>query len=159
MVCASIVDLVFDYVKITDGGNVGSSIIKIIRIFRIVRTLKLVKSMEGLQKLVTTIIFSLPSLLNVSGLLFLVYFLFSVLSVFLFKSITYKLNQVTNPLTNQQIIGIQYDIGFENFLQAFLTLFRISTGEDWYRIMFDVTRNEQFGCVENDSCGSCSFFI
>lgn len=29
---------------------------------------------------------------------------------------------------------------------SFLTLFRMSTGEDWDKIMFDMTRNKSYGC-------------
>lgn len=28
------------------------------------------------------------------------------------------------------------------------------TGEDWYRIMFDTTREPSDGCIPNVSCGS-----
>ena len=141
------------------AGGIGPSLIKILRIFRIVRALKLVKSMEGLQKLVQTIIFSLPSLLNVSALLFLVYFLFSILSVFLFQDIRYRVNGPKNMLTNFQAIGVQWQVGFGNFLDAFLTLFRMSTGEDWYKIMFDTTRDDDFGCTPGDSCGICNLIL
>jgi hypothetical protein len=43
--------------------------------------------MHGLQKLIETLVFALPSLMNVGALLLLVFFIYSVLGVFLFKDI------------------------------------------------------------------------
>ena len=31
----------------------------------------------------------------------------------------------------------------------------MSTGEDWYKIMFDTTRSSSLSCIPGDSCGSC----
>jgi len=66
------------------------------------------------------------------------------------------------PLTlmDNQVLGQQFQVGFKNFETSFVTLFRISTGEDWYKIMFDTTRESysdqgqfmQYDC--KTSCGS-----
>lgn len=66
------------------------SLIKVFRIFRITRILKLIKSVEGLKRLVNTIVFSLPSMINVSQLIFLTYYIFSILASFLYRDITFK---------------------------------------------------------------------
>jgi hypothetical protein len=81
--------------------------------------------MRGLQKLIKTLIYSLPSLLNIGALLFLVFFIYSVLGVFLFKSV------------NSGDTVTKYN-NFHNFGMAMITLFRASTGENWYVIMFDM---------------------
>ncbi|MFN9909090.1 MAG: ion transporter [bacterium] len=47
------------------------------------------KNLQGLQRLIAVIVFSLPALINVTSLLFLIYFIFSVLGCFIFKSITF----------------------------------------------------------------------
>lgn len=52
-----------------------------------------------------------------------------------------------------QVVGIQRYVNFKNFLNSFVTLFRISTGEDWHLIMFDMTRTKKDGCMDNVSCG------
>lgn len=46
-----------------------------------------------------------------------------------------------------QVIGNQPFVDFANFLRSFIVLFRMSTGEDWYKIMFDCVRNN------NNICG------
>jgi hypothetical protein len=55
----------------------------------------------------------------------LVYFIYAVLGVFLFKSVTtgLRINEYNN---------------FMNFGYAMLLLFRSSTGEDWYLVMWDL---------------------
>ena len=86
--------------------------------------------MRGLQKLIETLLYSLPSLINISALLMLVFFIYSVLGVFLFKS-------VTNGL-----LVTKYN-NFSNFGVAMLTLFRCSTGENWNLIMFDMMQGSR----------------
>ena len=48
--------------------------------------------MESLNKTIETLTFSLPSLINVGALLLLVFFIFSVLGVFMFKKVTFGVN-------------------------------------------------------------------
>ena len=43
-------------------------------------------------------------------------------------------------------------------MRQHVTLFRISTGENWHRIMFDTTRDKSYNCIEGDSCGSSNYF-
>ena len=64
--------------------------IRIFRVLRVSRLIKLVKNLEGLKRLIATFKFSIPSLINVTALLFLVYFIFAVLGCFLFGNITFK---------------------------------------------------------------------
>ena len=100
-------------------------LIKIIRILRIMRVVKLVKKFRGMISLLQSLIYSLPSVLNIGALLFLALFIFSVLGCFLFKNIT------TGVIINE-------NNNFNNFLNALLILFRCLTGEDWPTIMFDL---------------------
>ena len=74
----------------------------------------------------------MPSLINVTSLLFLVYFIFSVLGCFLFRDIDFldKHGLIYNNLRNTvilypyQVIGVQSYVGFSNFVNAFMTLYR-----------------------------------
>lgn len=72
-----------------------------------------------------------------------------------FFYLTFRLPYILNPL---QVLGVQSYVGFDNFLESFLTLFRQSTGEDWHKIMFDTTRDSSFNCTST-SCGNCKFII
>lgn len=110
-------------------GNVTltSQIIRIVRVVRIVRVLKVVKFLASLEEILNVISYSLPAILNVMSLLMLIYFIYSVLGVFAFNNVTegLRINEYFN---------------FVNFHSAMVTLYRISTGEDWYLIMYDCAR-------------------
>ena len=82
-----------------------------------------------------------------SALLFLFFYFFAILSVSLFQGIKYEINNEDNILTNQQSLGILFGIGFKNFQEAFITLFSIATGENCYKIMYDTTRDKNYGCI------------
>lgn len=84
--------------------------------------------------MIDTAIYALPAVLNVSALLFLVFFIASVLAVFLFRDIT-----------DGKIVTSENN--FSNFHNAFILLFRSSTGEDWYKLMFDVSRNNRWNIL------------
>ena len=60
------------------------------------------KKFESFNKIIRTLMFSFPALFNVLMLLLLIYFIYSILGVFMFKN---------------------NDIGFDNFGAAFLELF------------------------------------
>jgi hypothetical protein len=124
--------------------RIGPQLIRIVRVLRVSRLLKLVKSMQGLQKLIETLVFALPSLMNVGALLLLVFFIYSVLGVFLFKDIK-KGNAIDN-----------YN-NFFNFGNAMLTLFRCSTGENWQVFMFDCGKTTR--CTDGVDCGTRIIFF
>jgi Ion transport protein len=105
--------------------RVGPQLIRIVRVLRVTRLLKLVKSMRGLQKLLQSLYYSLPALMNIGALLFLCFFIFSILAVFLFSG---------TPLVDQ----LNVFNNFDNFGLSLLTLYRCSTGENWEWIMYDV---------------------
>lgn len=67
--------------------SAGPKLIRVFRVLRVTRLFRLVKSLHSLKKLIDTAIFSLPALFNVSALMFLLYFIFSVLGVFLFSNL------------------------------------------------------------------------
>lgn len=69
--------------------------------------------------------------MNVFSLLMLIYFIYSILGVFLFNGI--EQGKVISKYTN-----------FDNFDSAMITLFRISTGEDWNMVMFDCINHTNY---------------
>lgn len=102
--------------------NLGS-IAYIIRIFRLGRVIKLVKKAKNLKKVIDTLIFALPALINLGGLLALFLFMFSIFGVSLFGDI-YLDDDLIHSKAN-----------FMSFNVAFLTLFRAATGEAWNAVM------------------------
>lgn len=126
VVLSSIIDILMSTIgtSLFSFLRVGPQLARVLRVMRVSRLLKLVKSLKGIQKLLETLSIALPALMNVGALLMLVYFIFSVLGVFLFKDIT--TGTVIDDLNN-----------FSNFTYAMFILFRCSTGESWWSIMFD----------------------
>ena len=126
--------------------RIGPQIIRVIRVLRVTRLLKLVRSLKGIQKILWVLYLSMPAILNLLALLFLVFFIFSVLAVFLFQNVT-----------RGDIIDPDY-VNFSNFGNALLTLFRCSTGEDWYKVMNDTWKPTL--CSDGtQNCGQRNFSL
>jgi hypothetical protein len=104
----------------------AASALRIFRVLKLSRLTRLIRSLKNLRALVHTLLVSLPSLVNIGALLFLVYFVFAVMGVKLFGEIN------TDDAACMTEIA-----GFKTFGIAMLTLFRITTGDDWACIMLD----------------------
>jgi uncharacterized membrane protein len=81
--------------------------------------------------------------MNVLVLLMLIYFIFAVLAVFIFKNY---------PVDDPENYQNEY-YNFNTFHNAFLTLFVLSTGENWPGFMY------QYGKSGLDKLVSQAFFI
>lgn len=104
--------------------RVGPQIMRVFRVLRVTRILKLIKKLNGLQKLIETLIVALPSILNLGGLYVLVFFIYAILGVFFFQDI--GKGKAFDEYNN-----------FNNVFFAFVLLFRMVTGENWWMFMFD----------------------
>ena len=123
--------------------RVGPQLARVLRILRVSRLFRLLGKAKDLQALIQTITFSMPSLMNVFALLMLVFFIFSVLGVFLFSGVKSGEN-------------IDEYMNFWNFGMAMIINLRCSTGEDWNRVVYDLNKTED--CIPGETCGS-SFAI
>ena len=119
---STIVDLIVTNILDIQSLSIYPQLARLLRLLRITRLFKLMKSkqFESFNKIIKTLIFSFPALFNVLLLLILIYFIFSILGVFIFKS---------------------DKIGFDNFGVTFIELFRYSTGEDWHVGMYKFAEN------------------
>lgn len=120
-------------------------IIQVIRIFRIARLFRLLRFLKGLNKIFMALFMSLPKLMNVLLILFLLLILYSILGVSLFS--TTKLGETLNVHAN-----------FQNFLLAFITLFRASTGEAWNEIMHELAMTEVELYKQGEWCSPVELF-
>ena len=128
---------IFDFLMSQFGNGVfkffksGSQLARVVKVLRVTRLLKLVKALEGLQKILETLLITLPSIMNIGALLLIVFFIYSLLGVTLFGEVSS--GDVIDEWTN-----------FQNFGNALLILFRCSTGEDWYKVMGDLSRKTSY---------------
>jgi hypothetical protein len=97
-------------------------VITILRSFRILRLLRLIKRGNSLRLIFNTFVITLHSLANIGGLLLLFIFMYSILGMIVFGTV--KRNGLMN-----------FYINFENFYNAFMTLFIVATGDSWNSIM------------------------
>ena len=119
------------------GSNIGSQA-TLLRTFRVGRLLKLANSAKQLKMIFSTLIVTIPSLVNVGFLLFLMIFLYSIIGINLFGTI--KINGLLDEHAN-----------FQSFGMALLTLIRITTFESWNGIMHATMRTNSlmFDCINN----------
>jgi len=112
----------------------------IIRSFRIGRIFRLVQKAKHLKVIFTTFLITIPSLANVGGLLFLLIYIYSILGVFLFAKV--KQQDTLNRHAN-----------FSSFWTAFITLIRMSTGENWNDLMVECSKQKGllFDCMPDPS--------
>ena len=117
------------------------------RVLRIARVLKLLKTAKGVRRLLETVAHALPQVGNLGLLFLLLFFIFAALGVELFGTIGESLFFLIificvlvcdedNPCE-----GLGRHASFANFGIAWLTLFRVSTGDNWNGIMKVFTFN------------------
>lgn len=108
---------VFDFVivavcLIPASGGFGP----VLRLFRLLRVLRLLSAVPKLQLLVNALLKSLPSMLYVTVLLLLLFYVYAVAGVMFFAK--------NDP------------VHFGNIFEALLSLFRVVTLEDWTDVMY-----------------------
>ena len=128
LVVTSIIEMSLDLSGVGEESGGLISVIRVLRIFRVFRMLRLIRNLAPLRKMASVLLVSLPAILNVGAVLMLIYFMFGVLGVSFFADV---------PQTGD---GITRHANFQNLGFAMITLFRISTGEDWHLIMHDCMR-------------------
>ncbi|RXN32551.1 voltage-dependent T-type calcium channel subunit alpha-1I-like protein [Labeo rohita] len=164
IVLLSVMGITLEEIEINASLPINPTIIRIMRVLRIARVLKLLKMATGMRALLDTVVQALPQVnththkqISVSaqqfspkvvgnlGLLFiLLFFIYAALGVELFGELVCN---VEYPCE-----GMSRHATFENFGMAFLTLFQVSTGDNWNGIMKDTLRECPPG--DNYSCNA-----
>ncbi|XP_043089773.1 voltage-dependent T-type calcium channel subunit alpha-1H isoform X4 [Puntigrus tetrazona] len=142
IVLLSIMGITLEEIEMNAALPINPTIIRIMRVLRIARVLKLLKMATGMRALLDTVMQALPQVGNLGLLFMLLFFIYAALGVELFGKLDCK---------NYPCEGLSRHATFENFGMAFLTLFRVSTGDNWNGIMKDTLRE----CLPNEpSCFS-----
>ncbi|KAE9048858.1 hypothetical protein PR002_g169 [Phytophthora rubi] len=129
------------------GGDAVGSSAAMIRGVRVLRLVRLIQTAPSLRQLVNTLLFTLPSLINIGGFLLLVFFIYAAVGVQLFAKV--KLGDLVTPFANFQSISV-----------AMITLIRCATGERWNDLMHELAETDN--CVDDpdydpDMCGFANF--
>lgn len=125
---------------------INPTIIRVMRVLRIARVLKLLKTAEGIRKLLDTVAEALPQVGNLGLLFLLMFFIFAALGMELFGEINCSSDDVPCE-------GLDHHAHFKNFGFAMLTLFRVSTGDNWNGILKDIINEKR--CAKDPPTG-CS---
>lgn len=96
-----------------------------IRIFRVARLLRLLEFAKGVRQLLVALVISLPALLNIGTLLFLVIFIFAIIGMSTFGHI-------------RKQGSIDDNVNFQTFGNSMMLLFRLSTGAGWNDILYSL---------------------
>uniref|UniRef100_W5MXK7 Voltage-dependent T-type calcium channel subunit alpha n=1 Tax=Lepisosteus oculatus TaxID=7918 RepID=W5MXK7_LEPOC len=133
IVLLSIMGITLEEIEVNASLPINPTIIRIMRVLRIARVLKLLKMAVGMRALLDTVIQALPQVGNLGLLFMLLFFIFAALGVELFGDL--ECNE------DHPCEGLGRHATFRNFGMAFLTLFRVSTGDNWNGIMKDTLRD------------------
>ncbi|XP_060540015.1 voltage-dependent T-type calcium channel subunit alpha-1H isoform X1 [Pantherophis guttatus] len=132
IVLLSIMGITLEEIEMNAALPINPTIIRIMRVLRIARVLKLLKMATGMRALLDTVVQALPQVGNLGLLFMLLFFIYAALGVELFGKLDCT---EENPCE-----GLSRHATFNNFGMAFLTLFRVSTGDNWNGIMKDTLR-------------------
>uniref|UniRef100_A0A8D0GI26 Calcium voltage-gated channel subunit alpha1 H n=1 Tax=Sphenodon punctatus TaxID=8508 RepID=A0A8D0GI26_SPHPU len=138
IVLLSIMGITLEEIEMNAALPINPTIIRIMRVLRIARVLKLLKMATGMRALLDTVVQALPQVGNLVLLFMLLFFIYAALGVELFGKLDCSED---NPCE-----GLSRHATFANFGMAFLTLFRVSTGDNWNGIMKDTLRE----CTRED---------
>lgn len=116
----------------------GTPIATLLRILRISRLFRVVKSSKGLQRILRALVFSIPAMGNVFGILALLWFIFAIVGMQIFSGVRYGDWAQFAYREGQSRPWLNADANFDSFPIAFMTVFRISTGDDFNGIMHDL---------------------
>ncbi|XP_045443424.1 voltage-dependent T-type calcium channel subunit alpha-1I isoform X3 [Pipistrellus kuhlii] len=148
IVLLSVMGITLEEIEINAALPINPTIIRIMRVLRIARVLKLLKMATGMRALLDTVVQALPQVGNLGLLFMLLFFIYAALGVELFGKLVCNED---NPCE-----GMSRHATFENFGMAFLTLFQVSTGDNWNGIMKDTLRD----CTHDErSCLSSLQFV
>jgi hypothetical protein len=133
LVMSSAVAFVIEVVLSSGNLALNPSVFRIVRTARLTRALKSLRMMgriKGIARLVDTLILAIPAMANVASLCFLVIFIFAVMGMDFYGS-----DDIQQPYVNG---GYNEYANFRNFGDAFMLLFRATTGEWWNGVMHDI---------------------
>ncbi|XP_041033556.1 voltage-dependent T-type calcium channel subunit alpha-1I [Carcharodon carcharias] len=154
IVLLSVMGITLEEIEISAALPINPTIIRIMRVLRITRVLKLLKMATGMRALLDTVVQALPQVGNLGLLFMLLFFIYAALGVELFGKLVCD--------EDHPCEGMSRHATFENFGMAFLTLFQVSTGDNWNGIMKDTLRDcssDDRGCFSNLQLISPLYFV
>jgi len=110
---------------ITEYTEAGKSL-EPLKLLRVLRVFRLVKKVKTLQVMISTLIGALPSIMAALFFLAICIFLFSSIGMMFFKN-----------LKDGEVITAKWN--FKTITSSMMLLFRTSTGDGWFPIIYDAS--------------------
>ncbi|CAF3571749.1 unnamed protein product [Rotaria sp. Silwood1] len=112
---------------------VHPTLLRVIRVARVGRILRLVKGAKGIRTLLFALVVSMPALLNIGLLLFLVMFIYSIFGMSFFAYV-------------KKSAGITDLFNFETFPNSMIVLFQMCTTAGWSGVFQALTNDRPPDC-------------
>lgn len=140
-----IIPEVADMVLQNDDGE--ANILSTLRILRVVQLTRSIRAIGELQLLIGVLIKSIRSLSYIAVLFLLIMYIYAIIGVTLFRNPDYeKSEHLRLTVSNPDPYG---DLG-----EAFFTLFRILTGEDWTDLRYNLLTSEHINGTSPKASGT-----
>jgi len=117
---------------------VNSDLLTIFRIVRVIRIIRLVKVFPETLAILRVIKNSFGSLLRIISLLIILMYFYAIVGVILFKGKTHVSNKFNDSFDP-----------FGNISEALFSLFRVTTGEDWTDLRYDLLSSDVSSWIVN----------
>ena len=108
---------------------VSPTLLRVVRVFRVGRVLRLVKSAKGIRTLLFSLAVSMPALINIGLLLFLVMFIYAIFGMSFFMHV-------------RHMYGVDDIFNFETLFHSMIILFQISTSAGWDGVLAALMNEE-----------------
>lgn len=119
----------------TSMDDQQNSVFATLRVLRIVQLTRSIRAIEELRVLIGVLLRSIKSLSYIAVLFLLIMYIYAIMGVTLFKNKEYSQSEhLELTISNPDPYG---SLG-----EAFFTLFRILTGEDWTDLRYNLLNNE-----------------
>ncbi|BDS09334.1 ion transporter [Aureispira anguillae] len=137
---------------ILESSAEQKNIMSTLRILRVVQLTRSIRAIGELQLLIGVLIKSIRSLSYIAVLFLLIMYIYAIIGVTLFRNPDYQNSEhIKLTASNPDPYG---DLG-----EAFFTLFRILTGEDWTDLRYNLLSNQEIkGSVPAASNGVITFY-
>ena len=109
----------------SQSGSKGLNAFRLLKIVRVLRMTRLIRSLKYMRIIITVLSSTISSAIYILLLLLLIIYVYSILGMFIYKKQLNKTNGKDMP----------YRQNFEDFQNAFLTIFQMLTVENWNNIL------------------------
>jgi voltage-dependent calcium channel T type alpha-1G len=152
----------------SSSGTNSAAILRLWRMLRVLSPVRVITRHKGMRTVVYTIFKTIPALINVVIIMAVVYLIFGILGVQLFGGALYSCSLDLSLSNNTESACIYFGgtwnnqpNNFDNIFQAFLTLFQISTMDNWGNLMWTCTDSvgPGYGPEKNSQPWAALYFV